>query len=207
MTPRRHTLGKKCLVLVLLLFTTNCFALGYFSRACKLRDIPDNIYPAAAILFTLLGAPSEVVGMSYTDRDLRWVLESITTDYLSARYCLWVSSAVYQAPYGSQTSLVAVRQSPWSSDARNDQMLTDSRLQIFFANRTILFSARGGAAKIVEQEWVEIPAVHNGLYQQTGYYNVRGAHYYYDPVNPRIVYLGTSSSTDCNLSQWGFENR
>ena len=181
------------------------FALGKVSRACIFADIPPQLKRPALTFFGLLGMPSDLDDLAdRSDAEQRKysIEESITTDYGSLRYYLFAANAVYviMANATGQAYYESVKyMSPWAAQSLDPAMFPDSRLKIFNFNRKVLFSARAGHPDIVTL---------HGPHIATGYKaKVIGQHYYYDPVSRVSVSLGPSEAVDCNLTEFGFEDR
>jgi hypothetical protein len=186
------------------LYSNSTFALGYFSRACNFNEL-GLLKAPSLILFRYVGMP-----LSYLDLPFRseqeqlkyWALESLTTDYGSLRYYLFAENKIYRIRGGVGYYLETGFRSPWAAESLDPRIFTDSRLQIFKFNRKVLFSARAGHPDILQYfEKVSSPEYYRDFFQ------VVGQHYYYDTVSKITTYLGRSRAYDCNLTEWGLEDR
>ena len=197
---------RKIILAVMLCYSVNASALGYFSRACRLSTVPPSLQAPALTLLYLVGASAaDTLTAPFYLLDYEWVLESITVDWGEARYWLFASSAVYwETYYGSE--LWISRSGPWSSDAWNNSILTDPRVSAYIFNNKLLgYSSRAGAKEIIEVEGRNLPSVHDGNGQISGDYRVQGSHWLYDPELAFLRQISTTLARDCNLTQWGFE--
>lgn len=196
-----------CLLLVL--FSAPAFALVGVSRACRFDLIPSILKAPAVLFFQMLGSnlPSldTLPDKSLIEQSEHWILESITADYGMVRYYLFVENRIYERrnrPDGSSTfPQVAEYSSPgWAAMMVRREVLEDSRLAVFFANRGIISSVRAGHPDIIQRFAPITPPLPR-------YFGVKGRHYYYDAVNKVVGRLNDTQATDCNLGQWGFGDR
>jgi hypothetical protein len=183
----------------------NASALGMLSRACRFDAIPSTLKAPALILFQYLGMPSSLGDLDHrsaSEQQNYWILESITTDYGSLRYYLFAENRVYWAKnttYGVAYFPEYSYKSPWAAQSLDPKIFPDSRLQIFKFNRRVMFSARAGNPQIVQN--------HQNSTNEISQAWVMGQHYYYDPVSKSQGYIGSTSAMDCNLGDWGLEDR
>lgn len=188
---------------LLLLASNDALALGKVSRACNFATLPYGTKTVASLFFSLLGAPSYVQNLAdapLTTQQQKWILESLTTDYGSARYYLYAESAQfrwnYPDPLFNPTGnwwKMRVLASHMESSVVSDAIKAYPTLSIFYANRMLLFSARAGAKSIVEDlGW---PAQ----------FRVEGKHMYQDAGSPTGTWLSNTVATDCNITDWGLE--
>ena len=198
---------KRFVIALAVLSASSSFALGGLSRACNFRDIPPQLQSPALVLFAYLDMPQKYLDLpsrSEDEKKQHWILESITTDYGSLRYYLFVENEVYRLK-GSQTNAEFFRvtgyRSPWAAQSLDPRIFPDSRLSVFNFNRGTLFSARAGHKDIVQFYSKTLS------WREVDWFRVVGKHYYFDPVSKSQGYIGKSDATDCALSQWGFETR
>ena len=171
--------------------------------------MPSNMQGPAVILFDIIGATGnrtildQAYSASTTEKTKYWIHESITADYLEARYYLYAASKVYR--YKSQPGYVfgyhyetGYESSVWVARRLPYEVVSDSRLAIFFLNRQLLYSARAGEPAIVRY-WPRVVS------NERDYFRVIGDHWYYDPASKTFAGLGQSVAGDCNLNQLGFE--
>jgi len=190
-----------------MLSTVSASALAPLSRACRFGDIPSALKAPALVLFQYLGMPATLADLdrrTANEQLNHWILESITTDYGSLRYYLFAENKVYwkysyPGEYFPRYYLEFSYKSPWAAQSLDPRIFPDSRLSIFNFNRRVLFSARAGDTEIVKKH------VKSGY--QINEAAVVGKHYYYDPVSKAQAYLGETFATDCNLGNWGLEDR
>ena len=196
--------------LMMVLAVTGASALNGVSRACQFNQIPSPIRGPAIRLFNYVstapwGKFDGLIYMSEAELAKYWILESITTDYLSTRYYLYAENRVYRSVYGptgilEKFTLYANYSSPgWTAESVPADAQSDSYLDIFFHNRGILTSARAGNPEVIANI---VPLTRFG-----DLFFVYGNHYYYDSVNKTQSRIGLSAARDCNLSQWGFGDR
>jgi hypothetical protein len=153
----------------------------------------------AATFFSLLGAPSWVLGLpNHKEKHKYWILESITTDYMSTRFYLGARHTVYQWYQGNYQGWLKKinRDSGLAKDLLNESVLTDEKFSIFTKNRMLLFSARAGSPDIVERT-EQIP----GAFPQFNRWRVVGHHYYYDPDRKQEMPFKQTVAEDCNLKE------
>jgi hypothetical protein len=183
-------------VAMLVLTCSNASALGQVSRACRYDTIPEGLQNISARFFYAIGAPSFVKSIpqyDVTEKSHYWILESLTTDYLRARYYLFAMNWALDQPFPPAYRLIQQVASPWDAKEIAARMKTDPYFAPYYANRGDLFSARAGDPNIVVR--VELP------YAQI---LSLGAHYFYDPNSKTTTRLPDSSARDCNLSNWGY---
>jgi hypothetical protein len=200
-------------VSLLQLFSGNAFALGMFSRACPIADIPSPLKLPALMLFEAIGDAEmgsliKINNFNNNEQYNWWVLESLTVDWASLRYYLFAENKIYRYnDYKNAYFLEGGYKSPgWVAMSLNDDTLSDSRFQIFFKNRGFMYSGRAGHKNIV-QRWERTPLAPGSSPLYKDFWKVMGQHYYYDPVSKVIAYLGSSMAEDCNLREWGLEAR
>lgn len=206
-SPMASGVFKAAFSLLLMLSAASASALAPLSRACRFGDIPGTLKAPALVLFQYLGMPATLADLdrrTSNEQANYWILESITTDYGSLRYYLFAENRVYwkysyPGEYYPRYYLEFSYKSPWAAQSLDPQIFPDSRLSIFNFNRKVLFSARAGDGEIVKKH------VNSGY--QTNDAVVVGKHYYYDPVSKAQAYLGETYATDCNLGNWGLEDR
>lgn len=186
------------------LAATSVSALGMVSRACNFRDLPTVIKAPALILFQYLGMPEglrNISSLSLSDQGHYWIHESITTDYGNLRYYLFAQNEVYvfRTKNDYYPYFHSAYRSPWAAQTLDQRIFPDSRLSVFNFNRGlgILSSARAGHPEIIRRT----------AESEFGSFYVLGQHYYYDAVSKVQAHLGTTSAYDCNLTQWGLEER
>ncbi|WP_265683724.1 hypothetical protein [Verminephrobacter aporrectodeae] len=186
------------------------FALGGVSRACFISELRDlKIEKEALLFFKYLGMPDrfyELRNKSRNEQARHAIFESITTDYGSVRYYLLAESRVYKKfihPVYRTTELRKYKD--YTSDGWDsvnddpDVFKEDSRLSIFKHNRELITSVRAGNPDFVEAvdyRWDEMQNMF-----------VMGMHAYYDPKTKSTNFLEKSWATDCNLSNWGIQER
>lgn len=184
---------------MLFAFAQQASALSGVSRACRFGDLPTGSKTIAANFFVLLGAdPSNLDLPNAPDsvQRSRYILESLTTDYGRVRYFLYASSAHY---YYASTYIgplwynFRVMKTTWTAQQVSDAVKVHPMFQPFYYNRGLLYSARAGAAGILE----EFPAGWQ--------FRVKGRHYFYDPSTKVATELAPTSANDCNLTNWGIE--
>ena len=200
---------------VLTLASQNSYAQTGFSRACRFSDVSSVLqqrvakfsvdYLAAPTWIQYYAAATDPTIASY--KQGIWALESLTVDYIRTRYYLWASSVHYKNSPSEPTVFRPFRdyQAPWATNAWNSAALAallSSEYQIFDSNNQgkIAYSARAGAPNVWEM-WVSY-----GLAGDQPFYTkfkVFGAHYYWDPNSKQIVFIGTSTASDCNFGTWG----
>lgn len=180
-------------------------ALNGFSRACAFAEIPASLRGPALRLFGFIGTSglTEWDFLLYEPEAKLWryrINESITTDYGTARYYLYAENRIfYRSSSATSYSFVGEHKSGgWQAETMPSEVYEDSILQVFFHNRSLLYSVRAGNPRIIEDS----PARSLG-----DKYWVVGQHYYYDPVSKVQGFIRTSEATNCNLSQWGFGER
>jgi hypothetical protein len=191
--------AKIAFLLSCTVFCSEAYALGAFSRACRFDQIPNGLQTIAATFFSLLGAPSWVLGLpNHQEKSKYWILESITTDYMNTRYYLGAKHSIYQWYEGNYSGWLhkMTRDSGLTQDALNPSVLTDERFKIFTNNRMLLFSARAGSSDIVERA-EQIPRAD----PWSNRWRVVGQHYYYDPDRKRQISLTQTVAEDCNLKE------
>ncbi|MCS4509952.1 hypothetical protein [Xylophilus ampelinus] len=87
---------------VVLAFPIQASAVGGFSRACNMAEIPDSLLPSVVNLFAMIGMPSSLIDPikdgSSTEKEKYWVLESMTADIYAGipRYYLYSESRAYK---------------------------------------------------------------------------------------------------------------
>lgn len=199
---------KAILLVGMIAFSGSSFALGALSRACFISELADrNLASPALLLFRYLGMPIqyyEVRNKSRRDQEQYAIFESITTDYGAVRYYLFAASRVYKTfkhpTYGTtEIRLHREYKSPWAAQTLDPEIFRDSRLSMFKFNRKVSSSVRAGNPDFVEQvdyRWDEERRM-----------IVTGAHSYYDPATKATGALPDTSAFDCNLSEWGLEDR
>lgn len=207
MIAKKITLIKYFFIVCLSLPIHSVYALGKISRACPVADIPAGLKTAALQFFEVIGDSSigsltPIASKTYNDQSKYYILESLTTDYLQARYYLYAENRTRKIyiPFNIYQSVINtdyIYKSTWIASSLPDSLLVDPRFNIFFANRQYLYSARAGNPKIVEYFPID-----DNIARQT--FEVVGRHYYIDPINNSQIYLGVSKARDCNLSNWGF---
>lgn len=178
---------------------SDAYALAAFSRACRFDQIPIALQPVAAGFFSILGAPSWVLGLpTNREKDKYWILESITTDYTSTQYYLGAKHYVYQWHQGNYAGWLqrATRESGLARDQLDSSVLTDEKWKIFTKNRMLLFSARAGSSDIVERP-ERLPGA-NPVFNR---WRVVGEHYYFDPRLKVQLPLPGTVAVDCNLAE------
>jgi hypothetical protein len=179
-------------------------ALGYFSRSCPISEIPPNLRASAIALFEVIGtAPAgkliPIIGMVESEQDNYYVLESITTDWLEARYYLYAENNVYQRECSTVSNCTTPLLEAFTI---TDQVMSTSKFDIFFHNRKLLYSARAGEPEIVKY-YLPFEKRSADAFRQSPV--VVGNHYYFDPQTKKQVFLGTSTAMNCNLGAFGFE--
>jgi len=200
------------IALVLLCGSCQAQALGWFSRSCRWSEIPASIAPIAAIVFEKIAEVDnsailkEALNASQENKKKYLIAESITADYGMVRYFLFAEARLfyYAAEAKDGVRYPAAWQeakrypgSNWTARTLPTELTADTRLQIFYANRQLLYSARSGSPQIIEKAGWSIP--------DAPQFRVLGTHSYYDPSAGALVNLGQSTATDCNFSQWGVE--
>jgi hypothetical protein len=215
-----HTCFRRSAVLVSCMsLSVSASALGWFSRACPVGEIPSNVKLSALRLFEAIGAApigslAQIANMSIADQNKYWIHESITTDFGSARYYLYAENFVYRTDATAACTAAThcnitryetkYKSAGWTATTLSKETLSDSRFQIFFANRAFLYSARAGDPSIVKF-WQRASYTPSSLTHDE--FSVYGFHYYYDPVAKVQTSLGGSYAYDCNLINWSFNNR
>lgn len=200
----------------------NVGAQNFFSRSCALEDIPAALRPPLFLLVDLIGAaPSGTFDYLKTadSRGMRnhYIFESLTVDYFNVRYVLYAENQVYvlYCPGAPQTanntcsyridhtfkSGGPANPNGWVAQTLDSLVIGDIRLNVFFANRAFLYSARAGHPNLIQD--LRRPEVAGRFYVNP---TVVGHHSYRDQVGSEI-YLGKSVARDCNLGEWGFGNR
>jgi hypothetical protein len=194
-----------------LLPSTPVFALGKFSRACRWSDIPAVLRAPALDLFHIIGAaPAGKFNYLMTAPAIKqqsaFVLESLTVDWVSVRYNLYAENKVFEGWWSAENTylgyvyMTSYQSDGWKAETIPTSVYNEPRLDIFFNNRGFLYSARAGHPEILQQ----FPDPYPG---RAWKFMVVGQHAYYDFASGRTVSLGSSKASDCNLLEWGFENR
>lgn len=202
----RNSISKAIAVIAIsVMISGEAMALASFSRACRFVWIPEVLQVNAAKFFVLLGADAGMLNLPFNS-DLKrraWILESITTDFGETKYYLFSTSTPYSGTClpgylcdAKNFSKNATRFSRWAAQRPSDAVLSDNALKIFFHNRGYLYSSRAGRRDIYDVASAD-----------TLVYAIHGEHWYYNPRRREIVPMGTSKAVDCNLSNWGFEQR
>jgi hypothetical protein len=207
MIAKRNTLLKYLFIACLSLSNNSIHALGKVSRACPVADIPAGLKTAALQFFEAIGdAPMgslpQLALLPAPEQAKFYILESLTTDYLQARYYLYAENRIRRTyiPFNIFQNVVITDftyKSTWIASSLANSTLTDPRFNIFLANRQALYSARAGNSNIVE-----FFPIDNNVARQD--FEVVGRHYYRDPTNNMQSYLGVSKARNCNLLDWGF---
>lgn len=207
MIAKKSFLIKYLFAVCLGLSNHSVYSLGKVSRACPVADIPTGLKTAALQFFEVIGDASigsltPIVNKAYIDQKKYYILESLTTDYLQARYYLYAENRARRIyiPFNIYQSIINTDynyKSTWTPSSLPESIFLDPRFNIFFANRQYLYSSRAGNSKIVEYFPID-----DNIARQT--FEVVGRHYYLDPINNAQTYLGVSKARDCNLSNWGF---
>lgn len=185
-------------------FSTEAFALGAVSRACKFSDIPSALKSVAGQFFVAIGgAPiaKDLPNRSLSEQATYWIMESLTTDYVRQRYYLYAETTSYtKNPYpesanynkwqisGGDVSTI------WTAETVSDALKADPRFSPYWANRGPLFSARAGDARIVVY-YASVAGVQRATI---------GHHWYYDPVSKVTSRMSDTVAFDCNLGDWGY---
>jgi len=172
-------------------------ALGQLSRACRFDTIPTGLKNISVRFFYALGAPESVKTLPQLDsfhQSYYWINESLTTDYLRARYYLYAMSWTigYVEP---NIQTLEEYKSPWGAQLISQLMKADPYFAPYYVNRETLFSARAGDPEIVRYDMWKFQPVLDKL--------TLGAHFYYDPNSKQTTRLPNTSARDCNLSNWG----
>lgn len=197
-TRRSIRRAKIALALTSVVLCSQSLAVDSFSRACRFDQIPPGLQAIAVTFFSLLGAPAWVRDLpNHPEKQKYWVLESITTDYLSSRFYLGARHTIYQWHQGNYSGWLqkVKRDSGLARDLLDRSVLTDDKFKIFTKNRGILFSARAGSPEIVER--TDKIA---GANPWSNRWRVVGQHYYYDPDRKAEVLAGQTVAEDCNLA-------
>ena len=209
---QRQALIHVSLLVLLLSMANESVALGKFSRACRLSEIPTSfgLRTATILLAQLLSTrpdyPLDYLQQpGYSDFANNWVHESITTDYGSARYYLYAEHWTWFRNCNSfnqcwNQQADKYSSNGWVAETVPQPILLNQSLSIFFANRAFLYSARAGWPGIILR-W------YPGAGTTAMYSASTGRHYYSDPAGNQQVFLGSTVAYDCNLSQWGFGDR
>lgn len=189
---------------------SNAHALGAVSRACQFSTIPTIALKSLAVsFFTAVGAPMStlnLVGASDAEQRTWWTNESLTTDYVEARYYLYAHADVYRlyrvsqgsVPAGNWAYMTGYSSPGWGASRISRAMQSDSRFSKYYQNRGPLYSARAGNPNIVEKLDVT---------QYASAYAVVGSHTYYDPVTKYTWAMQDTRAIDCNLPDFGQENK
>ncbi|WP_138927852.1 hypothetical protein [Verminephrobacter aporrectodeae] len=209
-TMSTSTLRHLLVIIVCIFLSKTSFALGRLSRACFISELRDlKIEKEALLFFKYLGMPDrfyELKNKSRGEQARHAIFESITTDYGNAKYYLFAESRVYKRfthPRSGKTEYRKYKHytsSFWDIKYLDPEILQDSRLSIFNHNRKVATSVRAGNPDFVEAvdyRWDELQ----------GNMIVIGVHAYYDPSTRLTSYLNRSEATDCNLSNWGLQDR
>ncbi|CBW74281.1 unnamed protein product [Mycetohabitans rhizoxinica HKI 454] len=180
------------------LLASQAYAIGYFSRACRVDQIPGPLRGVATEFFYLLGAPLWVKNIwAQPDLNRYWILESITTDYFQSRYYLYAKQTITQWHTWANISGwigAMTRTSPFYTEGL-PVWGHNSNAMRFEHNRRFLYSARAGSPEIVEKtEYIP------GASPYSNRWRVQGEHRYYDPERGKNIKLGESLAEDCNLS-------
>ncbi|MEV8469711.1 hypothetical protein [Ralstonia sp. UNC404CL21Col] len=187
-----------------LLLPGSASALSQFSRACQFSKIPETLQDAAHQLFILLGASKSTFGLPYrVEKRDYWINESITVDWLEARYYLFSASTPYiYTKANGFVKYIDTRYSRWAAQRPNDDILSDNKLRILMANRGLLYSARAGRPDIYDNIGYDA-YIHGPSIKM----DVVGDHWVYDPKEGRSRPLPRTRAQTCNLTEWGFEQR
>lgn len=196
---------KYGIALALAVVTSDALALAGLSRVCRFDWIPGPLQGPAARLFNIIGdAPAgafdNLSGAPLAEKKKFWIIESLTIDWGSVRYYLYVENRVYyMSPTQPWQEFRQMKSGPtWGQTMLPKEVTEDSSLRIFFANRALLYSARAGHANVIEK--LNDP--------DSFQYRVIGNHYYFDPATKASARLGrTDIINSCNLSEWGLESR
>lgn len=189
-------------------FSGSSLALSGVSRSCFISELSDNnLASPALLLFRYLGMPIkyyDVRNKSRRDQEKYAIFESITTDYGAIRYYLFAASRVYKTfkhpTYGTtEIRLHSEYKSPWAAETLDPEIFKDARLSMFKFNRTVTSSVRAGNPDFVEK------VDYRGDEERRMI--VVGVHTYYDPATKASGVLPDTTALDCNLGQWGIEDR
>ncbi|WP_265258011.1 hypothetical protein [Verminephrobacter aporrectodeae] len=205
MSMLRHLL----VIIVCICLSKMSFAVGGVSRACFISELRDlKIAKEALLFFKYLGMPDrfyELRNKSKNEQARHAIFESITTDYGSVRYYLFAESRVYKKfihPTYRTTEFRKYKNyisDGWRNRNVDPEVFKDSRLSIFKHNRELITSVRAGNPDFVEAVDYRWDEMHDMF--------VVGVHAYYDPETKLTNFLNGSSATDCNLSNWGIQER
>lgn len=203
--------SKVCVLLMLGSTAGSALALSKFSRACRFADIPRPLQSTALDFFSVIStAPSGKFNYLWNgtaaQRESAFIIESLTTDYGEVRYNLYAENQVYEARFDSRDTFIgfeyvrSMSSGGWTAEKVPDDVAKNSRFEIFFQNRGLLYSARAGNSEIIEQFPLADPL-------RFWKFKVIGYHAYFNFNGNQTVTLGKSESTNCNLTEWGFEQR
>lgn len=194
---------KLALFSLIYLVATEALALGAVSRACQFTKIPSPLRYTAGQFFASIGGDpyvAELSNKSEFEQANYWIMESLTVDWLRARYYLYAQSAhYYRNPHPDANTYqmwmlyTSFYSKVWTAETVSDALIADPRFSPWYANRGKLFSGRAGNDKIIEN----LGTYHT---QRASY----GTHYYYDPVSKVTARLPDTTAYDCNLGEWGF---
>lgn len=198
---------KVVLILSFLSWRSDAAAVDKFSRACRFSYIPYLLRPKAAEFFVEMGADRSVLNLPnqpLTEQEMWWIMESLTTDYFSARYYLFATARlywgdVYYADAGGARWVYNFSRrydSQWTAEEVLARIRSDPKFSPYYANRgpAPFYNARAGDPKIVTRH-----------FDSNSYDGVMviGKHSYYDAVAKSMVNYGESVAYDCNGSEWG----
>jgi hypothetical protein len=179
-------------------------ALDGFSRACRFDTIPVALQGPAALLFYMLGAPLSTATLDLLPGKERfWIFESITADYGEVKYYLFAEANVFvwspPAPgwHGDFVRRISYSSSTYKAQRPSDGILKYTKLDIFFANRGVLYSARAGKTDIYDH-----------LSEPLNSYDTKvlGIQKFWYPGGVQGKLLN-STAIDCNLNTWGMGYR
>lgn len=217
MTMKRKFLSSIVIGACLISHSTQSFALAGFSRSCSLSELQQTYKLLPALQF-FDAISNQLVGYYYgrygtlSGNSLYglFVLESLTTDYGSARYILYAEGKSYRLNPTNQVYEIIrhYKSNPLAKpEALKPSIYQNSTYSLIFKQGGLLpWSARAGTPEIIEQ--IYNPGfIIGGSSPSQPIIRVVGNHQYYDFSAGQWFSLPRSKASNCNLTEWGFEHR